>query len=137
MTHSIRLRLVNWLERIGNHVAKHFVQVLGRSKMHSQADGNLSNAFPVRVQYAGAKAYCNDPVSLAGLSYQINELNRLAIVPNLPSVGAHRKFVARSYDHLIAHQPLPFPTPNILPSQTEAVESPKRRHTSREGAVLS
>lgn len=104
MRGSICLRLVDRLERIRDHVSKHFVEKLSGSKVHAKTRGNLGYALVVSIDNPGCKRQRDDAVSVTSLVDQINELNRHAFVQNFHSIGANRQRAPALNHDLVCHQ---------------------------------
>lgn len=82
LPHSIRLRLVDWLERIRDQVAKDGVEVLREPQVHAQtrADNRLQRS---TLNPSAGESHMDLTPELAGVDQQI---------------GASQDYLARFYD---------------------------------------
>lgn len=106
--HLVRLRFIDWLERIRDHAAKHLVEKLRAHEAHSYPGFGLGDSGGVRVHDRGGEAKVDNAVYASRLGEQVNEYGGLVGVSYLPSLGAGYEFAPGFNHDLISHQNLPF-----------------------------
>lgn len=112
MTHSIRRRFINWLERVCNHTAKQIVELLSRPDVEPQTGGNINHARIIGVDKRGRECQIENPVVVPSFADDINVSNGRSAVPNFPPLGTHRNlaplnnasFIAAHNQLLVIHQ---------------------------------
>jgi len=107
VSHSICLRLVDWLQGVTDHVTQQLVKHLRRAQMHSQPAGDVNEPVIVGFLNARPERYRDNPAAMSSFGDRINELNARALVSQLQEPIANRDFVARSYNDFLNHQPSP------------------------------
>ncbi|MCE6073664.1 hypothetical protein [Agrobacterium vitis] len=127
MTWSVGLRRINRLQRIGNRISEILVEGLSCDAVHSKPCGDGGKGRISGVDYRRGKSYVNNPVQLQKLGYEVDELNRHAVVSDLPALGSHRQAVpALNHNPIVGHQKPPvgsgFNFSNVHPSK-KRVES--------------
>lgn len=121
MAHSIRLRFIDWLQRVGNHVTEKLVEKLCGPEVHPHATCHIHDTFIfAAVNYPGAKGQVYDAVSLPGLQNQVHELGDLAIVANVQPLIANWEFAATPNHDFLSHQPSPLGKNYLNPTPSSA-----------------
>lgn len=106
--HSIRLRFVDWLKGVGNHVTEKLVEKLCGPEVHPQATCYVHDTLIfASVNYPGAKGQAYDAAPVSGLKDQVYELGDLAVIANVQPLVTNRELSPGSYDHLLSHQTSP------------------------------
>jgi hypothetical protein len=100
---SVRLILLNWLERLGNHIAEYAVDRLSRYEIHFQSGANNSLRNVAEINSRMGKGHCDGSVVLTGLSDEINKTYWDSAVPNHPSLITYLECLPASNDDFIGH----------------------------------
>lgn len=120
---SIRLRLVDWLQGIRDHVSKHLVQELGSAQMHAQPAGDVHNALVVGVDYTRTEGQAYNAIAHPSLSEEVNVFNRSVGVPNLPELIANRDLVPALNHNLVGHFVSPLNDYRMVQAKNAGVEA--------------
>lgn len=98
---SIRRRFINWLHGVSDGISEKFVEVLRRHDVHSEAHRDGSYSVIPSIPDGGGKSYVDNAVVLPQLGYQIDEMNRHAVVTDINAIRAERKLATGLNDHLV------------------------------------
>lgn len=125
---SIRLRLIDGLQRVADQVSKHLMQELRRSKVHPHAGSNLRNGIVIGVGNGRCERQADDAISMASLGQKVNELDGSTVIPNFITIASNRQSAAAANNHLISHQKSPIGKNYLanLSEQCAGVESPSQ-----------
>lgn len=88
MSHSVRRALVDWLQRIVDHLSEKLVEDLGSSEVHPKPGHDVNNGLVVGVYHPGPKGQVYVPVPMTDLGKVVSEHGgSLAVSERPPLVG--------------------------------------------------
>lgn len=123
---SIRLRLVNWLHRVGYHRAKNAMDCLRGREVHPEASANICHRCSSFIENTLSQRQKNYAVEVPGFGNKV-DIPDLGVIPgNHPSLAAHFKDIAFNPNISLIHdQPSPVGKnyASTLTGKTAGVES--------------
>lgn len=106
MSHSVRLRFVDWCKRVINDRRQNVAKVLSEENAHPQPARDVHVRGP-GVGAQGAERYVDDIRQVPSLSNDVYEKRLATVVANGNLVVSQPDRLSRSYNHFLSHQPSP------------------------------
>lgn len=108
MSHSVRLRLINWLQSFGYGVSHSLVEGLGRGECHSKPVRDVDLSCIGRVDQAGSNGQVERAVHGSQLGENIDVVNSSAVIENFPQFAPDWSSLATpNNDFIFGHQRYP------------------------------
>ena len=104
MSHSVRRALVDWLQRIVDHLSEKLVEDLGRPEVHPKPGHDVNNGLVVGVYHPGPKGQVYVPVPMPGLGDVVREHGGSLAVSECPPLIGNRYSPLGLHGNVVNHQ---------------------------------